>query len=98
MELILESEGGGRLEKADGNFGDIINSLTASAKTELPWLWGIDPYGVTVFNVRQVPYVVDNLEKFKENLQSSESRQRVTYYLEFMKRIQQHTYIRLIGD
>ncbi len=92
----MEGEGGGLIRKIEINLAEIIKELPNDSKEKFPWLWSIDPYGLTMFNLYQVPHVINELEELARLNKSLESE--IKDIIEFMKQIEQHTYIRLIGD
>lgn len=96
--LQLESEGGGEIQKTDINFGDIINALNKNDKDKYPWLWGIDPYGLTLFNLYQTPHIISELKQLLSEIDNDELKKTINTSIDFISKIEQHTYIKLIGD
>lgn len=98
MQLLLEGEGGGKIAESDINFADIINALDENSKDKYPWLWGVDPYGLTVFNLHQTPHVIAELKQLYSGVQDEDLKTVVNKAIDFISKIKQHTYIKLIGD
>lgn len=61
--LQLEDEDRKVIETSPSNFADSLSVLYENQdfKTQYPWLSTIDPYGDTVFNGLQIPYVISEL-------------------------------------
>jgi hypothetical protein len=96
--IRLEGEGGGEIFKLDINFGNIVNVLNERSKEKYPWLWGIDPYGYTVFNLYQTPHVISELKQLSSEVKNEDLKLVINRAIDFISKIEQHTYIRLIGD
>ena len=103
MSLHLEGEQGNVIERANNiNFADIILVLqkTENYSQKYPWLSTIDPYGYTVFNVHQIPKLIKELKKLKEDIQDQNVMldNAIDSVISFLEKVEQHLYIRFIGD
>ncbi|MBX4186877.1 MAG: hypothetical protein KW802_01280 [Candidatus Doudnabacteria bacterium] len=96
--LHLEDEKGNLIERSKINFGDIINSLDEKSKSLYPWLWSIDPYGHTTFNLYQIPHVITELKQLSLELKNEELKLLINEATEFIAKTEQHIYTKLIGD
>lgn len=88
------------IEKSDINFVPVMKALwdVKECEKKYPFLVGIDPYGDTYFNVHQAPKVIEELENLKqENLLGSVIKE-ITETIEFLKKVEQHTFANFIGD
>ncbi len=96
--VIIEDEKHKELSRSNVNFADILNTVLENTDNKkYPWLWSIDPYGLTVFNFNQIIHFKSELEIFSGDL-SKEGSEIVKELLSFVQKIQQHTYIVFIGD
>ena len=100
IQIARESEGGGVIETFDDiNFADVVNLLIGNGtKEEFPWLWSIDPYGYTIFNIHQVPYVIAELRQLSAKISDGQLIGIIGQVIAFLSRIEQHIYIRFTGD
>jgi hypothetical protein len=97
--LQLENENGGLIDRSDLNLAPIVQFLYDRAKKEhYPWLWSIDPYGYTIFNLYQVPHVLEELKQLSQETSNTDLQTEIRKSIDFIAKISQHTYIRLIGD
>jgi hypothetical protein len=96
--IRLESESGGKISDSDINFGDIVNALEDNTKEKYPWLWGIDPYGYTVFNLHQTPHLIAELKGLSSEIKQDAVKDIISRAVDFINKIEQHTYIKLVGD
>ena len=98
LEIIDEKTS--LIERSNINFAPIMQILfkVNSFKDSYSFLSTIDPYGDTYFNVHQVPRVIDELEKFKQNENALSVLKEINDTIEFLKKIEQHTFAKFIGD
>src|SRR3990167_7769379 len=68
--IRIEDETGNILKTSEFNFAEIVEVVhkTENFKVKFPWIATVDPYGDTLFNHLQVPYVLEDLAKLSENL------------------------------
>ncbi len=99
VNLRLEDERGEMIEKSDANFAEVILELweIENAKQKYPWTSSIDPYGYTIFNTHQAPIVKDELEKLKSNVHE-EVKPVIENVINLLNKVDQHLYLRFIGD
>jgi hypothetical protein len=95
--LRLEDENGKLIEQSDINFVDIVNVFSDNQET-YPWLYGIDPYGITVFNLYQIPYVIVELKQLSSEVEDVGLKTVINKAIDFISKTEQHTYTKLIGD
>lgn len=100
INVRVENEKGEVLRTSPVNFADILIHVweVPEYKSELQFLAGIDPYGHTLFNVQQVPYLLRDLGKLY-NLSSDENVKVLMVKVnQFLNEVEQHDYVRFIGD
>lgn len=60
------------LEESDINFANVIGGalyrIQGDWESKYPMLSSVDPYGNTVFNILQRPFVIEELKKLKEEM------------------------------
>lgn len=100
ISCFLEDERGKILEKSDLNVVDIIKKSweIKNFKEIYKWASSIDPYGNTIFNVHQIPYLTAELENLKKEINDKKFESDVDKLQDFLKKIEQHLYIRFVGD
>lgn len=69
----------------------------SDAGEKYQWLSTIDPYGNTIFSIRQVPSVIQELELLSSDT-NSDVQKIIAKVVKFIHKIQQHYYVRFIGD
>lgn len=88
------------VEKTNINFAIVANEFweIKNCEQKYPFLAGVDPYGDTYFNVRQIIKVIQELKELKqENLQETTIIE-ISNTIEFLKKVEQHTFAKFIGD
>ena len=95
--LRLEDENGKLIEQSDINFVDIVKAFNDNKET-YPWLYGIDPYGNTVFNLHQIPHVIAELKQLSSEVEDKDLKTLISKAIDFISKTEQHTYTKLIGD
>ncbi len=100
INLRLGDELGKILEESGINFAPVVGSLRKGDdyQNKYPFLSGIDPYGLTYFNVHQTPYVIKELQMFKDEDVASQVQNEILGTIEFLNKVYQHVYIEFIGD
>jgi RecA-family ATPase len=93
-------ERGNLMEDCNINFAEVINVLYKQQhfQEEYPWLSTIDPYGNTIINRIQVPFVVKELRKLQEKIQNSEFSSKIKNLTNFLNTVGIHEYAKFIGD
>lgn len=96
---IIDEEGK-VLQKSEINFVDIVLYLSQNElrKSEYPWLWGIDPYGNTIFNMYQIPHLSEELKKVLVTIQDSNLEKSIQSSLQFFESLDHHEYLKFTGD
>ena len=94
----LEDKNGKLIKDSELNFALIKKILwDVDAKKRYKWLHAIDEYGDTVFNSLQIPIVVAELEKLKNEV-SQDTQNLIYQFIEFLKTISVHEYIKFNDD
>lgn len=98
IQLELEDEDRKVIETSAINFSDILGALYEHQdfKIQYPWLSTIDPYGNTVFNRLQIPYIIDELNVLMSKIPNKEMSIKDT--ISFIEKISTHQYITFYGD
>ena len=91
----LVDEHGNVVKDSGLNFALVLNIL--GEKEKYQWLHTIDAYGDTLFNPLQTPFIISELEKLKNEL-NQEMQNLITKFVELIKIIGMHQYIKFIGD
>lgn len=88
------------IESAEINFATVANIFWDIKECEqrYPFLAGIDPYGNTYFNVHQAPKVIEELENLKQEKSAEPALKEIIATIEFLKKVEQHTFANFIGD
>lgn len=88
------------IEKSDINFAPVIKALQDIQQCEknYPFLVGIDPYGHTYFNVHQAPKIIEELVRLQNEEISESAAKEIINTIEFLKKVEQHTFVNFIGD
>lgn len=96
ISIFLEDENGKIIEKSEINFAGIINEAweIKNFKKDYPWISSIDPYGNTIINIHQAHYLIEELIKINRYLKKND----IDNAIEFIKKIDQHLYVKFIGD
>ncbi len=94
--VCLEGERGNTLEDSQLNFADILE-IAQQREKDWPWVSSIDPYGDTLFNVHQIPKVIQELNSIR-NFVTDDLKKSIDSTVSFLLKVEQHLYIRFIGD
>jgi hypothetical protein len=101
ISIHLEDEAGKVIEEFSINFATVTAFLWKAddAASKYPWLSTIDPYGDTLFNSLQVPFVVKELEMLQKD-SDEEMGKIISESIKVLRKVENdvHTYIRFIGD
>lgn len=95
----IVNENGKIIKESNLNFAAINQILwdVDEEKKKYQWLLTIDEYGDTVFNYLQTPIIIAELEKLINEV-SQEYKHQINEFIEFIKSIGNHEYIKFIGD
>ena len=98
--IIKINERGEMLERLEINFADVVNVLEEidSYKDKYPWIGTIDPYGDTIFNRVQIPFVIKDLKKLQKGVRELISKDSIDKLISFLEKFDIHEYIKFIGD
>lgn len=98
--ISLMDERSNIIQKTDINFAMVANVFweIKDCEQKYPFLAGIDPYGNTYFNVHQAPKVIKELEILNQENTSESAAKEITDTIEFLKKVEQHTFAKFIGD
>lgn len=99
-KIWLMDERGDLVENSNINFVPVLRVLWSikKCKKKYPFLVGVDPYGNTYFNVHQSLKVIEELENLKKEKQSKDTLKEISDTIEFLKKVEQHTFAKFIGD
>ena len=99
VNFWLEDERGKIIETSETNFADVLLELweIKDSKQKYPWLFSIDPYGFTIFNTHQAPIVKSELERLELEV-PDEVKNTIQTVINFLNKVDQHLYLRFIGD
>lgn len=100
IRIIKIDELGEALEDIQVNFADIVNVLEAAYgyKKNYPWIATIDPYGDTIFNRIQMPFVIKDLKKLYQDKKDLLPKDAIDKLIAFLEKVDIHEYIKFIGD
>jgi len=101
--LELTDENNKLIERSNINFAPVITILSKINDYQefikaYPFLDGIDPYGLTYFNVHQAPRVIEELEKLMRETTMVLVQKEIIDTIDFLKKVEQHTFAQFIGD
>ncbi len=94
--IFLQDEHGKIITDSNLDFGRLLAEIhDRDQEKTFKTLWGIDPYGDTIFNTLQVPQLISELKtfKFSEELASVSSQIQ-----DFILTINTHEYICFSGN
>ncbi|HZE86739.1 MAG TPA: hypothetical protein VE090_00895 [Methylomirabilota bacterium] len=80
------------------NFAAVVNILEEidEYQKKYPWIATIDPYGDTIFNRIQIPFVVEDLKKLQKD--KDELTNTINELIDFFEKVDIHEYLKFIGD
>lgn len=98
IQLQLEDENRKVIETSAINFADVMTIVYKNQdfKTHYPWLSTIDPYGDTIFNKLQIPYVINELNALVKKTENGSLD--INGIISFIQKIDTHQYITFYGD
>jgi hypothetical protein len=97
--IQLENETGVLLSRSDINFAKVIAFLWESDKLKsYPWLSGIDSYGNTTINLQQAPFFLKELQELQKEVGGGEVAEIIKQSVEWLNKVEQHTYLKFVGD
>src|SRR5262245_50700660 len=81
------------------DFADVYLILQEVREVQkYPWLSTVDPYGNTVFNKVQIPFVVAELTKLKNEDASNRYLLDIDQVIEACNKVANYEYLLLLGD
>lgn len=91
------------IEQLPINFVDVVALLNIDYernKKKYPWLCSIDPYGDTVFNSLQWPYLISEFIEFEKEVKDEKVKNILLNLIAFLKKNENaiHTHLKFIGD
>lgn len=88
------------VEESEINFVPVINELEKllDSRKKFPCLSSVDPYGDTIFNRVQVPFLIKELKRLQSDLTSQSLRRLINEVIKFTTKVQIHNYVKFIGD
>ena len=100
IEILLEDEKGKKIKELDLNFVGIISELwkIKDFQIQYEWLSTIDPYGNTIFNVYQIPKLIEESQELLKQIKDQNTKNSIKKFLDFSKEVKQHIYLRFVGD
>jgi hypothetical protein len=105
--IEYQGETGNLIERLPTNFADVMNAFPFDGpnaweafKEKYPWTASIDPYGDTVFNLLQWPYLVSEFTGLREETEDDNVKSILEGLILFLRKIENanHTYLKFIGD
>jgi len=98
--IEIDNETFGKVKNNELNFAKILGYVWDNTqKEDYPWIWGIDGYGLTVFNIQQTPILVNELQRLKDQVQEEDIKIDIQNLTDFItENIKQHLYLKFIGD
>ncbi len=89
-----------KIKSSDINFANILAKVWSnSSKEEYPWLWGVDAYGLTLLNVLQSQFFIDELQRFKASVHDKEIQNIVEQLISFInENLKDLNYVKFTGD
>ena len=100
INIRLESESGKVLKECSENYAEINNFLQHidNYQNKYEYLAGIDEFGDTLFNYKQVPKVIIELKKLLNEKLKFHTKTHIQLTIDFLKHIDIHKYIHFSGD
>jgi hypothetical protein len=97
--IQIVNEDGSLVSRFNGNFLEIdAQIMTKIGECGCFLLQGIDPFGDTVFNSKQVIRVINELNILKTSLNIESSTKLIDEIIGYLKKITEHQYLKFIGD
>ena len=100
IDVYLEDETGEKLESIYDPTSILPRLIPSHADKSSQCLRFIDPYGVTVYNGLQMPFLLEELETLLQRTQGQEAKEFVARIIELAQRTQNdvHLYLKFNGD
>lgn len=98
--IEINNETSSKVKSSEVNFAKIVGYIWDNTQREdYPWIWGIDAYGLTVFNIQQTPHLVGELLKLKDKVQAQDLKADIEEVANFItQNMEQHLYLKFFGD
>jgi hypothetical protein len=98
--IEIDNEDFGKVKNNELNFAKVLDYVWDNTRKEnYPVVWGIDAYGLTVFNIQQTPALIKELQKLKDEVQEESLTIDIQNLLDFItENMEQHLYLKFIGD
>lgn len=98
--IEIDNDSFGKVKNNDLNFAKVLGYVWDNTQREdYPVIWGIDAYGLTVFNIHQTPILVSELQKLKDQVQAEDVKTDIQNLTDFItENMEQHLYLKFIGD
>lgn len=98
--IEIDNETFSKVRDNEINFADVLDYVWENTqKEDYPWIWGIDAYGLTVFNIQQTPNLINELQKLKNQLPEEVMKVDIQNLADFITdNMEQHLYLKFIGD
>lgn len=102
-DLSLVDEGGNIIEAKKISIGEIIRLIDKNiSEDELKktfCLQFIDPWGDTIFNYRQLGFLIKEFENLYEKCQTIEDKEALRSIINFITKAEEiHSFVRFYGD
>jgi hypothetical protein len=97
----IDDESFNKIQNIEINFVEIMDYLWEhTSKDQYPWLWGIDSYGYTVFNIHQIGYLSEELNRLQSMVKNNDTLrgQIISFSDTIIREMKQHLYLKFIGD
>jgi len=103
MQIInveVDNESFHSTKSSEINFANILGYVWENTKKEdYPWLWGVDAYGLTIFNIHQTPHLIKELTMIKNLVEKDGVKSDIEKLIKFINdNMAQHLYLKFIGD
>lgn len=97
--IIKVNERGETIDTLEVNFAEVVNILEDidNSENNYPWITTVDPYGDTIFNRIQIPFVIEDLKTMK-NIQELAQKDDIDKLINFLEGVDIHQYIKFMGD
>ena len=100
IELLWEEESGDVLARVDDPLSLVQRFLPSPSALDFACLRFVDPYGDTIFNTLQLPFLLEELRRRSESSFEPKVIAHLQAVLELVNKAQGHvhTYVRFVGD
>jgi hypothetical protein len=98
IDITLEDENGEELNRVNDNHNKVIKLLPHEGDLSSCCLKFVDPYGDTIFNALQIPFLIKELHN-AINLTNDEEAELIgNKIIEMARKHETHTYLIFHGD